>query len=970
MQPSFVAAGRLLFLTGFLCVLIAGCKDGDPDGKKSLQKAEKHYAAGDYGSAEVEYKNTLRANPREMTALLRLASIWEARGGPFQAAVLFRSVRNLDPKNSEAGLGMAGFYLAIGDRIGARNEVLEVLKATPDHRDALVFLAKVAGNEQEINDAESRLAFPGAEEDARVWLAKAILATGRRDLDAAGQALTRAIELDGKSPEPYVYKSRCHLARKDTAAAEECLQTAVRLAPVRSPERMTYASYLLGAGRRDEAVTLLESATEKAPDFIAAWRLLARLALSENDYEKARKMLGKVSSWDAMDFESNVLMAMLHLSEKDEASRGKAIDLLEKLRGSHPPNAMVEYCLARARLAAGQVDPAIEALTRALRVEPDMRDAVLLQGGLKLSQRRFDDVVALIEPYLRRRPADIDALLLLSEAYRLSGSPAQARAALASISKTPDQNARWYLEKGLVAKDLGKTEDARSAFEKVEALEPANSMAAAELVGLDSLAGNHAAALERTEKQLKLHPGTAGPFYMRATILAKQSKRDEAVNDLKEALRLDPKMVAAHLMLAKIHSSAGRVNDAILQLEETNKAAPGNIPVLWTLIGLYDESGRKADVRNCYEEILKRDPQYVPALNNLAIILGESTGDDLERAHQLAQQAITLKPDVPVIADTLGWILFKKGEFKRAHRYLAEAAGKISDDPMVKFHYAMSCLAMGNEQGARAAFREVIAADPGFARRAEAEQALARLDAIIEPGEAGIRLLEAQIQQQPLDMTVRLKLGGMFETAGQDREAAEVYASALATNPELYTAVSRLAHLNAGPLNDPEKAYKYARQAAEMSPDDAQIGVILAKLAFRGGEHERADLLFQNSLSKIKGDTALMLQAAWAAYSMGRVADAKTLMEAVVADSKDQTERLVGQLFLDFQDETRAAGLIDKTLATDPEYVPALMARADLTGKKDSKAALQGYEAVLKTYPKFQPASEAIARIRAGEARE
>jgi hypothetical protein len=128
--------------------------------------------------------------------------------------------------------------------------------------------------------------------------------------------------------------------------------------------------------------------------------------------------------------------------------------------------------------------------------------------------------------------------------------------------------------------------------------------------------------------------------------------------------------------------------------------------------------------------------------------------------------------------------------------------------------------------------------------------------------------------------------------------------------------------------------------------------------------------LFQSSLSKIKGDTALMLQAAWAAYSVGRVADAKTLMEAVVADSKDQAERSVGQLFLDFQDETRAAGLIDKTLATDPEYVPALMARADLTGKKDSEAALQCYEAVLKTYPKFVPAREAIARIRAVEAKE
>ena len=958
---SLGSAGGLFFLAGSTGILMTGCKDADPTGMESLQKAEKHFAAGDYGSAEVEYKNTLRANPREMTALLHLAEIWHARGGPFQAAILFRTARNLDPGNIGARMGMAEFYIAIGDRTAARKEVLEVLKTNPVHRDALVLLAKVSDSAHDVEDAEARLAFPEADGDARIWFAKAILAMRRGDLDIAEKALARSIELDGKAPQPWAFKARWHLARKETAAADECLKTAVALAPVRSPERIAYASFLLAENRRDEAVSLLESATEKAPDFIAASRLLARLALSENDHAKARKLLQNVSSWDATDFESNVLMAMLHLSEKDGAGRDKAIELLEKLRTSHPPNALVEYYLARARLAEGQVEPAMEALSRALRVEPDMRDAVLLQGGLKLSQRRFDEVFSLMEPYLRNRRGDLEAVLLLSEAYRRTRSPEKAWAALSGVSKEPDQNVRWYLEKALVAKDLGKNEEARSSFEKVEALEPSNTRAAAELVELDSRAGNHAAALERAEKHLKLHPGVAGSFYMRATILAKLSREDEAMKDLNEALRLDPKLVAAHLMVAKMHSAAGRQAEAIQQLEQANAASPGSLPVLLTLVGLYEEAGRKADVRNCYEEILKRNPKYVPALNNLAIILSESTEADLERAYQLAQQAITLNPDEPVISDTLGWILYKRGEFKRAHRYLAEAAARIQGDAMIQFHYGMSSLAMGDEQAARAALRAAIAADSGFARKAEAEQALARLDAPAPD--------ESQIQQQPLDMVSRLKLGGTLETAGKSREAAGVYEAALATNVDLYPAVSRLAHLYAGPLDDPEKAYKYARQAAEMSPEDAAIGVILAKLAFRSGEHERADLLFQNSLSKIKDDTALMSQAAWAAYSVGRVVDAKTLMEAVVAASKDQTERAAGQLFLDFQNESLTAGLTDKTLAKDPMYVPALMARADLAAKKDPKAALQGYEAVLKIYPKFKPASEAAERARALESR-
>ena len=44
--------------------------------------------------------------------------------------------------------------------------------------------------------------------------------------------------------------------------------------------------------------------------------------------------------------------------------------------------------------------------------------------------------------------------------------------------------------------------------------------------------------------------------------------------------------------------------------------------------------------------------------------------------------------------------------------------------------------------------------------------------------------------------------------------------------------------------------------------------------------------------------------------------------------------------------------------------------RADLAAKKDPKAALQDYEAVLKIYPKFKPASEAAEKIRTAESKK
>jgi tetratricopeptide (TPR) repeat protein len=663
---------------------------------------------------------------------------------------------------------------------------------------------------------------------------------------------------------------------------------------------------------------------------------------------------------------------MLLLAEEGDKGTAEAITLLEHLKDLYPPNALVEFHLARAQLMKGNEKAASENLDRALGIQPDMREALILQGRLRLSQARFDDVARSMESLLRKQPGEIEATLLLSEACRKSGKAGEAAAALARIPNQPDSNVRWLMEKGLVSKNLGKTGDARSSFDKVRTLEPSNLSAATELVALDIAARDYDSALRLAEKQRQLHPESAIPVFLRAMVLARQSRLKEAEEELKTVLRLDPGMVAAYQLLVGIYSTTGRTAEAIEQMEELRKIDAGNIPVLMTLAGIYEgTAGRKADARKCYEEILNKDPKFVPALNNLAVILGESTGDDLAKAQGLALQARISKADDPAIADTLGWILFKQGDFKRAYALLGEAAAAIPDDPQVKFHRGMACRAMGDEQGACRAFSEAIAAKSGFPGRAEALGHLSRLEAVIEPGDVGILNLKEQVRQDPSDVIARLRLGNLLEIAEKYGEAAEVYAGALTVNPELPRAVSRLAHLYAAPLNEPEKAYEFARRAKDLDPGDAQAAAIMGKLAFHAGEYERAHLMFQESLSKIKEDTSLMIEGAWAAYCVGRLDDAGNLMATVIARSKDPKEMAGGKQFLKFLKADCTADEIADALESDPDFVPALMARAALAeNDHQTSAALQDYQKALKVFPKFIPASSAIKRLQPKKAPE
>ena len=63
----------------------------------------------------------------------------------------------------------------------------------------------------------------------------------------------------------------------------------------------------------------------------------------------------------------------------------------------------------------------------------------------------------------------------------------------------------------------------------------------------------------------------------------------------------------------------------------------------------------------------------------------------------MAEQARQLQPDNAYIADTLGWILYRRGDYARALRLLGEAAEKLPTAAETQYHLGMTHYMMGEE---------------------------------------------------------------------------------------------------------------------------------------------------------------------------------------------------------------------------------------------------------------------------------
>src|SRR5207245_38863 len=85
---------------------------------------------------------------------------------------------------------------------------------------------------------------------------------------------------------------------------------------------------------------------------------------------------------------------------------------------------------------------------------------------------------------------------------------------------------------------------------------------------------------------------------------------------------------------------------------------------LLLLSNLQEQKKNIPAARDAYESVLSLAPNNAVALNNLAVIYSDQ--NELDKAYDLAKKARDAASNDPNISDTLGWILFKKHQYREA----------------------------------------------------------------------------------------------------------------------------------------------------------------------------------------------------------------------------------------------------------------------------------------------------------------
>jgi tetratricopeptide (TPR) repeat protein len=956
-----------IFLAAIVTLASVGCSKKAR--QASLQaRADGYFKAGEYDKAKIEYMNLLRADNSNASAWQQIGVIWFEQGAPLQAFPFLRKSRELAPGNLDLRLKLASAFMSMGQFDEARKEAIAILAQAPSNDEALMLLAETARTQEDVDYTLQQLEKNKEPDRAAIHLASAVLSSRKREPAAAEQHLQKALALDPKSVPAHLAMANVFLAKKDLARAGEELKAAADLSPPRAVARLKLAEFKLNSGAADEAKALLKEMTQKTPDYLPAWRLQAQIAFAEKKYGEALGLLENIFGRDTVNIEARMLQAQIWLAQREVR---KAVEGMERLSRTYPKVPLILHQLAQAYLQDANPTQAAAVLKEAVAVSPDYLDSVFLLAEVNLRGGDAKAAVDSMLEVLKKRPSHMQAQMLLATAYQSLGQFDDAAGVFRAQITARPQNATSHFMLGAILRQKGSLPEARAAFEKVLELAPDNLLALYQLVDLDIVAKDFNAAHQKVQAQVQKKQDSSATQFLSGKIYAAERDWDRAEAALLKAIELDSNSASAYSLLISVYIEAGKLPEAVRQVEASLARNPDDQRGLLTAAMIYEKMKAFPKARDAYEKVLAKSPDFGPALNNLAVLYSEQL-NQLDRAQELALKARTLRPDDPSVADTLGRVFFKRGDYKQALALIAESAAKIPDNPEIQYHLGMAHSMMGQTEAARTAFQAAVKAPGDFPGKEEAQRRLASIGgASGAPAELSIEEIEAKLKQHPEDILMSIRLGEAYEKQGAFPKAAAAYEDALRLNPKLLAANLNLARLNSGPLKNSAKALELAKKAREIAPNDTKAMDILGRVSYQTGNFPVAYNLLQQSARQPAADPDLLHDFAWAAYNMGNVTQARNTMQRLLNDAPNSPNSDDAKSFLAMtalEDNSKelatAEPEVQKLLASNPSYLPAQMARAALQmSQGDTKTAGAAYAEILGRYPDFAPAQKRLASI-------
>ena len=466
------------------------------------------------------------------------------------------------------------------------------------------------------------------------------------------------------------------------------------------------------AGRRQDAIALLEKSAASRPSDKGLTIALARLYNLSGDFSKAEGALSAQLRADPKSIAVGTAMARQYFAT------GRAKDakkLFADVLTRRPNDIGALLGLAEIAGTERNWQEATDYLNRAHAAGPNDPAPGLALVSLALLRRDPKNALAAATQIAERFPTNTDVLDAKARAQTASGDTEGAIATYKRIYElSPNSTSALadYVARLNGAKDFS---EARAVLQDALARDPKNGTVKADLIRLEAEIGGMRAGLAKARVFAKEDPGN--PLYdiLSAELFEKAGRRNEAVDLLEKAVVTRPSADALIEALSGLYVRTGDPGKAEALLNTRLQADSKDIAIRSILASLYTDQKKYDEAIAQYTRVVAERPADAATLNNLAWLYQQK--GELATARRLAEQAFAVAPRVPLIDDTLGWILVAQGEADKALTYLSAANLSAPKNPDIQYHLAVALNRLGWRADAQAVLETLLGSGASFSDR-------------------------------------------------------------------------------------------------------------------------------------------------------------------------------------------------------------------------------------------------------------
>ena len=442
---------------------------------------------------------------------------------------------------------------------------------------------------------------------------------------------------------------------------------------------------------------------------------------------------------DGEDRESRRLLAGLY-SASGRVS--EAIRVYRELLEADPDDARTLLYLGAIHFHRAQYEPAREHLERYAKRNPVSPLGHYYLGRILAESGELADAEKSYEAALKLHPSSVPLLTELGLVREFRGRPGAALETYEKLLKADPRNDWAGSRVEALRSGVRDLAGARAEFDRLRSREAAPGVARMKVALVHYELGNLEAAVtefnlavaERpddhrvrfflglTYSRLEDSRGAARQFrhvaadseyfvdsrVQLASLYEKQEKYAEAVAAIRAAIEKDDRRrKELFRFLAEIYRQAKDYPNAIEAMHTVVELDPGSDRVHFALGALYDESKNKDKTIEYMQKAIELNPDYAAALNYLGYTYADM-GVELDRAERLIIRALEIAPNDGFYIDSLGWVYYQKGDYRRAIEQLEKAVHLVVDDPVIIEHLGDAYLKVGKPGKALRSYRDAL----------------------------------------------------------------------------------------------------------------------------------------------------------------------------------------------------------------------------------------------------------------------